>query len=510
MGKKARLYIVDDEMMAVQYFKSLAGEASYANEVVGEAFQGQKALEEIEKLNPDIIFADISMPVMNGLELAERLLKRNPGRKIVLLTSYRDFDFVKRGLELGVCSYLLKNEMTAASLDKEIARIMEQRELEKKKAHTYVEYNLKQFLTANVTLENEQDYIYGTNTLNRFALVLLVKRRPVVLDEAEGGLQETSCPFDAAEFEEADYPDGILCRNAIYAGADKWCAIFFIGSGVSDSEGLLKTCAERMLDIFGPDGTAACMVSRGTKHFLELPVLYRELEGMSRRLFFHGEKTVLFQRELEGCLNPGEKVDKKLMELIRVAQARERGRVLRTVCGILEECGGCYSQAEYAQVLRSLRGILLRFAREKSVDDNRLPVCGVFTGPEQVQSYFEELVDAIFDCLELSDREQYSRNVTQILDYIHQNYGKNLAVSDIARAVQLSEGHVRKCFKNEVGITVVDYLTEYRIGQAKELMRQGVRITDVYERVGFASSQYFSVVFKKTEGISPSEYIRNL
>lgn len=98
-----RLFIVDDEPMSIQYFKSFfTNHERYL--VVGEACDGKRAYEKIKVLKPDLIFADISMPVMDGLTLAEKLLSEDEMTKIILLTSYRDFDYAKRGLRMGVTS----------------------------------------------------------------------------------------------------------------------------------------------------------------------------------------------------------------------------------------------------------------------------------------------------------------------------------------------------------------------------------------------------------------------
>lgn len=97
------------------------------------------------------------------------------------------------------------------------------------------------------------------------------------------------------------------------------------------------------------------------------------------------------------------------------------------------------------------------------------------------------------------------------LEYIHKNFEKNISVQDIANAANISEGHLRKCFKNELNITVVDYLTNYRIRRAKKMMKSGeYKISEIYEKVGFTSSQYFSYVFKKIEGVTPSEFLKSL
>ena len=130
MGK-IQIYIVDDEWMAVEYLKALLKEASPTYEVVGEAFHGYVAYEEILKLRPDIVFVDIQMPGMTGIELAEKIVGSECNPSVIFLTSYRDFDFVKKGMDLGIASYLLKNELTTELLKKEISKIMKDTEVER-------------------------------------------------------------------------------------------------------------------------------------------------------------------------------------------------------------------------------------------------------------------------------------------------------------------------------------------------------------------------------------------
>ena len=120
---RIKLFIVDDEPMAIEYFKSyLAGLDQY--ELVGEAYDGRMGYELIREKRPDIIFVDISMPVMDGLTLAEQLLKDSRTWKIILLSSYREFDYAKKGLEIGITSYLLKHQITQDILAAEIEKAM--------------------------------------------------------------------------------------------------------------------------------------------------------------------------------------------------------------------------------------------------------------------------------------------------------------------------------------------------------------------------------------------------
>lgn len=75
--KRVTLYVVDDERLSIQYFKRLIRENEDQWELVGESTNGREAYEEILRLHPDIIFADISMPVMDELQLAEKLMARD-------------------------------------------------------------------------------------------------------------------------------------------------------------------------------------------------------------------------------------------------------------------------------------------------------------------------------------------------------------------------------------------------------------------------------------------------
>lgn len=161
-------------------------------------------------------------------------------------------------------------------------------------------------------------------------------------------------------------------------------------------------------------------------------------------------------------------------------------------------------------MVQELHGVIKRYAIRKKVDTNVIPAQNEFYSASEAREYTQNMVSEIFKHLREQEEKQYSRNVLLILEYIQQHYAENISLQDIAEAVQLSEGHTRKCFKQEVGTTVVDYLTEYRIKRAKEMINNGERITIVYEKAGFTSSQYFSYVFKKYEGISPSEYARRM
>ena len=117
-----RVVLVDDEALILRGLSTVIPWTEMGCEVVGTATNGQAGLELIRKLKPDILFTDIRMPNMDGLTMLAALGSEFPHMQTAVLTAYRDFDYARQAITLGVCRYLLKpsnlNEL------KETLRIM--------------------------------------------------------------------------------------------------------------------------------------------------------------------------------------------------------------------------------------------------------------------------------------------------------------------------------------------------------------------------------------------------
>ena len=103
----------------------------------------------------------------------------------------------------------------------------------------------------------------------------------------------------------------------------------------------------------------------------------------------------------------------------------------------------------------------------------------------------------------------YRRTIVGALDYIRENYEKDITVESIAEALYISASHLMHLFRGELGKTVNECLTEYRIEAAKNLLRDSkLKMLDISQQVGYKNEKYFTRVFKKATGLSPSEYAR--
>lgn len=110
MNKKYKLIIVDNEYLVRKGIVQTVDWASLGIEVVAECDNGRQALEAVRRYRPDLIISDVRMPVMDGLELAEKLAEDDFDGAIIFYSGYNDFEYVRKALEYGVSGYLLKPE----------------------------------------------------------------------------------------------------------------------------------------------------------------------------------------------------------------------------------------------------------------------------------------------------------------------------------------------------------------------------------------------------------------
>lgn len=103
-----KVLIVDDEKYVRLGIKSETDWTLIGCEVVGEASNGIEALEIAEKVKPDLVISDIRMPRMDGIELAEKMIEKYPGTKVIFLTAYNEFEYARKALRIGVSDYILK------------------------------------------------------------------------------------------------------------------------------------------------------------------------------------------------------------------------------------------------------------------------------------------------------------------------------------------------------------------------------------------------------------------
>lgn len=508
---KLTVYIVDDEPMAIRYLEMLLKGTTQKPEVIGTAPNGVKALKEIDRLHPDFVFADISMPVMDGLEMSEEILKQNPAQKIFLLTAYRDFEYAKKSVSIGVADYILKNELSEQILDDLICKHMEDLEAERRRQHTIKENNLRNFFLSGSPSEADEEF-YQDKPLQRYVLFYIAPKPVVVLKHPEQR-HEGYDHADCFEIENSIAEPDMICRAFFQMFRNEYCGVFFALDSAGDIEWKCRRIAEDIMKRFGSQlSDHICLISSPGSQFSMLKTIYNRLHNMTAFLY-GGKKKIYLESEILPQKIPEGRMNQKSWTA-QWKQILENGDPLEADEYLKEQfksMKACHSIWEYTEEIQEICRCLKELHEEKKFGSQILNLKEFYQDAELLE---KEIRESQFRYLE-EQRERrenrYSRHVVLAQEYIRNHYKDVISVADIAEAAGVSEGHLRRCFKNEMNVSVLNYLTDYRLNYAKILMKNGTEnIEEIWKNTGFMSAQYFSCVFKKREGITPRDYMRQM
>lgn len=501
------IYIVDDEKMAIQYFHYLLKNTEMDCEIVGEATNSMTALNEIIHLKPDVIFADINMPVMDGLELSEEILKR-VNTKIFLLTSYRDFDYVKKGLSIGVSDYILKNDLTEKSLKEILEKAQKDLMVERKEKHLILEYNVRKFLLSDEGIFQE-DHLYEHRTMQRYGLLRLNGKREICIRHYKKEIYEKP---DCCKLEEICSEKGLKCSAFVEMENGILCGVFFIQGDVTDGQVLLEKAAERCVKYLAQQGHKwNCLISDTKYHFLELQKEYREMARLSEYLYAYPHRDIFHISELRKDREENIIADTGIETFSVQMEKREPDNAVAALEFLFEQWRQRLTVWEYTEKLQNVYHYLKTFVRKNSICPDVLNIQEEYAGTQEAENALKVCVKSLFENAEEEKRQNCSLYVQAAIGFIYKNYSRDISVPDIAEYVKISEGHLRRLFKQELNMKIVDFLTEYRVERAKILMRDTEEsITEIWKKTGFTSAQYFSYVFKRKEGVLPKEYRKNL
>ena len=344
-----KLVVIDDEYLVIEGIRVMLKRIGKDYELVGSASDGQTALELIENVHPDVVFVDIRMPGLSGLEVIEHFYKKYPDMIFVLVSAYKEFEYARKGLELGVHSYLDK-PVTMDKLKNTLEKIDE--EFQERPDNTDVEHqrviqDLRLSINAIVELINDSSTENWEEEVQRIQLLL------------------KKANYNLSEYKEESYK---LTRAASAAFYEKW---------------------------------------KQYEHDFNFP-LFNNIEE------------------------------------------------LQTI--------------------------------------------------EEVDEYVFLILQRIFEKISVRKIGSSHRVITQILDYINQNYSQDFGLNEMAEMVHMNHAYLSILFKDEVGISFVRYLTQIRMAHAKELLLKGEKVQDVSVAVGYNNYRYFCNIFKKEEGVTPMQF----
>ena len=534
-----KTFLAEDEIVVRENIKKMVPWEQYGFELVGEASDGEMALPLIKKLKPDLLITDIKMPFMDGLTLCKVVKKEFPDIKIVILSGYDDFNYAKEAIGIGVEDYLLKPITKNAFLER-LCEIRSRYEHEKSQREYYEQFHREmQEYEQNSSRDFFEGLISGTMDMgemyeraDKLGLDIVAEAYNILIftlesENAAAGQSETYSEWEARAREKieglfADHSYAMLFRNNVFSYG-------VLVKEQKDNPGKnTRDCVESIREILS-DAPA------GQPWFIAAGEPVERLSNMkhsyntaaqtyARRYLYDGH--ILYYRDLkeeELAKDDGrylKKVDINAMDPAIIQKFLGSGLKEETGNFVRDYFHAIGKEPMTSMVFRSYVILNVRFsvlsflnrmgycasALEESDTEDALEQGGA--SMEAAMAYAEKILQK---AIEIRDENSGNKNrdiLDNSIEYIKNHYmDENMSLNAVAQVANISANHFSALFSQNIGQTFIEYLTGIRMEHAKELLRcTGKRASEIALEVGYKDSHYFSYLFKKTQGMTPSDY----
>lgn len=469
-----RVILVDDEHWTLQGIKETFDWGKYGMEVIGSYVYATEAKKEILDKKPDVVFTDIKMPVISGLELLNVIRENGLDTEVVIISGYGQFEYAREAIKNEAFDYCLK------PIDKDETEQL----LERLKTRLDMKIQAKKDRLVEMLIEDLEDF-----------------------NAVQYGLPK-------------EYP---LYQVALWKGNDSSFRHFlkeredveFIHFDVLGKKYYIINCTDNISEHI-------------RQEFLE------ELMGLSR---VYGSVASLRKMITEASIAASEYfiTNTKAVYLYKPAQLNKITPFIQRITKLLDEG----QLMEFEQLIKQISQLFRE--NQYGIEDlctlwNRIIMHIEILYPDKVQKSelttmeWEQLtiefdnidylcrmllkeVRYVFGTSSLDGKyseKEDSSNFSKILHYLNQHYTEQIKLKDISKIHYLNKNYACYLFKRNTGMTYSDYLNKIRMEQAKKLLLSTeYTIFEISEMTGYIDYSYFSKVFKKRYGITPSQYRKN-
>ncbi|MCU6797936.1 response regulator [Paenibacillus sp. WQ 127069] len=511
--------VVDDELPLREELRLFPWSSCHA-ELVGEAENGEEALELCRKLVPDVVITDITMPMMDGIELFRSLKKEFPLTQVILLTCHSDFEYARDALRLGALEYLIKVSLLDSDLEQALdkARTTIQRE------HSHKRSELDKQRWQLVKIWNR----YANEQLSIAAV-------PVeVMDELRHVLKEWQLHFPIhftrlhihakaedemyvhhelqAIFSEWEQSSKVLSR---WVQLDKSDYVIFSTRPIEHAPSRreqagwmmnsLQTALEQRLSFLSEAVRLYATLSEEVPNESVMFQALRQSAIAPEAPFYDHSGTIydhtLLPKPVAGSME--DQIKQVYAEQFRLALAKSQEHLARY---IREEftvwaCSKRPNPDELKVWLLSKHKELFKDGDYMAEDKSRQRLSEARTLTELTTAFTRELEAGV------GLKSKCRKEVQHAKQLIAEQLMEPITLTSIAESVGLSSYYLSRLFREEVGESFNEYVTSLRMDKAIHLLQTtNMKVYEVAEQVGIPSYRYFSVLFRNRTGVAPTDF----
>ena len=537
-----KIFLAEDEVIVRETIKRMIPWENLGFELVGEAADGEMALPLLIRQQPDLLITDIKMPFMDGLTLARLAKKEVPGLKVVILSGYDDFNYAKQAINIGVEDYLLK-PITKNALIERLTEIRSRYEDEKTQREYYEKFHRemqayeknssRDFFEALVSGSLDMMEVY--KRAEKLGLDIVAESYNVLIftmncNEDFSGRREGDSSWEAESLEMLEkfftgHPFAMLFRSNVFS-----YGVLIKGEKNSIRENT-RICVEEIRKIFDrkeDNKEWFVAVGESVERLSQIQKSYHSASRAFSQRYLYDGKVLCYDEMLAMEKKNVTNDDSEYLQKVDVNALNPTILQKFLSNGLLEETKNFVQDYFYAigqepmesvvfrsYVILNVRFSVLSFLKELGCDTKTLEpedteeiLAESGRNMESTIAYAEKLVS---QAIQLRDRNSGNKNrsiLKTAVDFIDQHYmEEDMSLNKAANAANVSANHFSALFSQNMGQTFIEYLTSLRMDKAKEYLRcTGMRSSEIAGEVGYKDAHYFSYLFKKTQGMTPSDY----
>lgn len=521
-----RIMIADDEYLVIESFKHIVERFTTNVEIVATASSGREAIELAQRHRPDLIFMDIRMPGINGIEAIRTIRTENSTVQFVIISAFEQFNFAREGINLGVLEYLTK----PFGKD-QILEIIEKvrRQIDEKRLALSRETLLKERMNKVLPfIENQLIYSYLYHGVKHEELEFYEELLGVDLEQGyvvTAVSQETMSEDLATSLSVSlerqklleDFSYELKSRIKCLAGPlflDRLVIFVPVAKGKSPYE-----VRNEALEVVSA-------VADLLKEKLSVP-----FQAGIGKIYPIKQMYTSYKEAMAACnLQPNELV----VHIEDIAQA-EDDRIGYNV-NYKERLASYYLKGDLSRLAELINDCIAELmAQTSSIQHIKAKLMELIIsvkkadprkdfGTDREDDAFlhrfidteeiDELSKVLYDYLAEEMKENATKKesthhgvISRAMVFIDENYMNNISLNDVAESINMSYFYFSRLFKESTGQSFSDYLTEYRVEKSIELMRdESLSIKQISYDIGYNDPNYFSKIFKKLKGITPTDY----
>lgn len=505
-----RILLADDDILVLNRLTELLRKHPEKYEITGQATGGVSCLKLLETIPCDVLILDIDMPDKNGVEVTKEIFYKKLPVKILILSNYDTFVFVRDAMHYGAYDYLLKHQLTDtilfSKLD-ELTKIMAQESMYTSHVTYFTTIARQQYLSAllknGITSPVEHSHMITQKDFSSGLHCLAV-------------MQVTNfilvTHFSPAMNREKMIDSILNLATSIFTTMDNGLITYLEYGSFAI---LFHENTDESSQIWNQSVRAMRLLCDNIKRLLGLSVLFETgapfadfsllpqickstLDTLGKKSFSSPdtppEPTLSFQEE-RGLTDALSSQDMRLLQ-----------QILENAFSRISAS----SAVEFQRFLQELLALSSRFCQSfhPPIEMNAFPHSADFAkmSRNEVLIFFTKYFSALAENVPCPKNRQHSVHIQTALDYIHENYAKDLSLNDLADLLHLSPTHLSRLFRKELDTSFIDYLVTYRIERARYMiLNSNLDLKTIGESVGFHGYNYFLRVYKEKTGHTPSQ-----